>query len=451
MKILLADDDDSVRRVIQFKLKKHGYEVTAVSDGQEALECIQSERFDLLLADIRMPRLDGIGLLEKSQVVQPGLKVILITAHAEVSQAVQAVKLGAFDYITKPFDDEELFVALDKALAFKRLEKENTLLKTQLKDSQSSQKLIGISKPFKDVLDLVEKISGTEATVLLTGESGTGKELIARTIHEKSGRAGNDFIAINCAAIPRDLLESELFGHVKGAFTGAIKDKRGKFELAEGGTILLDEIGDLAIDLQAKLLRVLQEQTIEPVGSEIKKDIDVRLIAATNVNLKDRVLTGRFREDLFYRLNVIPIHLPPLRERGSDIPVLTQAFIKKFAGDAASGITVDQRVFDRFAKHPWPGNIRELENLIERMIILRSSETLNQSDIPSDFDSVQIDDSPAEPSTENRDHLTYHEAEKKLILEALNACGWNRTKAAKYINVPRHVLIYRMKKYSITE
>ncbi|MEZ5360126.1 MAG: sigma-54 dependent transcriptional regulator [Candidatus Zixiibacteriota bacterium] len=451
MRILLADDDDSVRRVIQFKLEKKGFDVTSAADGLAALDILKADRFDLLLADIRMPGLDGLELLEASQKTQPGIKVILITAHAEVSQAVRAVKLGAFDYITKPFEDEELFVAIDKALAFKKLEKENTFLKSRLKETAVSHKLVGVSKAFKDVIDLVNKIARTDATVLLTGESGTGKELIARTIHENSDRAAEEFVAVNCAAIPRDLLESELFGHVRGAFTGAIRDKKGKFELAAGGTLLLDEIGDLAVDLQAKLLRVLQEQSIEPVGSELKKDIDIRLIAATNVDLRKKVADGNFREDLFYRLNVIPIHIPPLRERTEDIPVLVQAFIDKFAGDTAPHIIVEPAVLEKFQSFAWPGNIRELENIIERMIILRRNDRLTLSDVPIDVNTSVAQTIPLPNNPEPDRPLSFHETEKKLVVDALNACGWNRTKASKYLNIPRHVLVYRMKKYDIRE
>ena len=446
MRVLLADDDDSVRRVIQFKLVKQGFEVTPAADGREALDLIKAQRFDLLLADIRMPRMDGIDLLEQAIGVQPDLKVILITAHAEVSQAVRAVKLGAFDYLTKPFDDEELFVAIDKALAFTKLEQENVFLKSRL-NGAASKKLIGVSQSFKNVLALIHKVAGTDATILLTGESGTGKELIARAIHEQSGRAQNDFIALNCAAIPRELLESELFGHVKGAFTGAIKDRKGKFELASGGTLLLDEIGDLAIDLQAKLLRVLQEQSVEPVGSELKRDIDVRLIAATNADLKSKVAAGKFREDLFYRLNVIPMHIPPLRERADDIPVLAREFINRFA--TGQKVTMADSLLKRLIAYPWPGNIRELENLIERMIILRRSDVLSDNDLPPDFSRPIAVDSRGDK--ESVGHPTYQEAEENLIVDALNVCGWNRTKAAKYINIPRHVLIYRMKKYGIEE
>jgi two-component system NtrC family response regulator len=447
MKILLADDDKSVRRVIQFKLGKEGFDVTAVEDGQQALDSLRQERFDLLLADIRMPKLDGIELLKQSQAVQPGLKIILITAHATVSQAVEAVKLGAFDYITKPFEDEELFVAIDKALAFKKLERENRLLKKQLHDNERPPTLAGTSAPFRKMMATIKKIAGTEATVLLIGESGTGKELVARTIHHLSTRADGEFIAINCAAIPKDLLESELFGHVRGAFTGAVKDKRGKFEMANGGTLLLDEISELASDLQAKLLRVLQERVIEPVGSELKKEIDVRIIAATNVNLKERVYAGDFREDLYYRLNVIPITLPSLRQRADDIPILAKEFIHKFG--KGSNISISPKLMDNLMAYEWPGNIRELENLIERMAILRMSDELSPKDLPEDFGKpdarmMEFIDIPS------NEHMTYQETEKSLITDALNRCGWNRTKAAKYINIPRHVLVYRMKKYGIS-
>jgi len=294
---------------------------------------------------------------------------------------------------------------------------------------------------------MVEKIAPTEATVLLTGPSGTGKEVIARAIHHRSRRSENEFVAVNCAAIPRDLIESELFGHVKGAFTGAVRDKKGKFELAEGSTLLLDEIGDLGIDLQAKLLRVIQERTVEPVGAERKIDIDVRLIAATNSDLRKQVALGKFREDLFYRLNVIPIPVPALARRREDIPILVREFLRRFAG--GDDITVDDNLGALLLDHPWPGNIRELENLIERMVILRRSDRLTAADLPADFVSIVPDEvTPSSPPTEDR--LTFHEAEKKLIMDALTTAGWNRTKAAKDLNIPRHVLIYRMKKYGLS-
>jgi two-component system NtrC family response regulator len=448
MKILLADDDKSLRRVLQFKLEKNGYEVVTAENGQQALEKLEETEFDLLLSDIKMPKVGGIELLECAGTLQPELKVILITAHATVSQAVKAVKMGAFDYITKPFEDEELLVAIEKALAFKKLERENRKLKSRLKRSGRAPKLIGISKPFKDMLSMVDKIAATDATVLLNGESGTGKELIARTLHDKSSRAEGEFVPVNCAAIPRDLLESELFGHVKGAFTGAIKDKKGKFELADGGTLFLDEVGELAFDLQAKLLRALQERVIEPVGAERARRIDVRVIGATNINLQERVADGRFRDDLYYRLNVIPIKIPSLAERKDDIPMLVREFVRRF--EPTGYVEISSELLDMLVSHSWPGNIRELENLIERMLVLRKGNNLNNHDLPADFgDFARQRTADLAEKTENR--LTFQKAEENLVRDALQKCGWNRTRAAKYLNIPRHVLIYRIKKYGIKE
>jgi len=293
----------------------------------------------------------------------------------------------------------------------------------------------------------IKKIAATDATVLLTGESGTGKELVARTIHEMSNRNDREFVAINCAAIPRDLLESELFGHIKGAFTGAVRDKKGKFELADGGTVLLDEIADLSMDLQAKLLRVLQEHTIEPVGAEKTRAMDVRVIAATNLSIEKSVKDGKFRDDLYYRLNVVPIRVPSLRQRKEDIPLLADTFLTRAAKDIQ--ILIDDKLMDALLNHRWPGNVRELQNLIERMVLLRKSNELSMRDLPDDFGT--FDPRPSTFDDELPEHLSYHDAEKKLIVEALDKCGWNKSKAAKFLNIPRHVLIYRIKKYDLRE
>ncbi len=447
MKVLLVDDDSSVRRVLQFKLEKRGYTVETASDGIGALEILKEKPFDLLLSDIRMPRMDGIELLNEAKSTQPDIKVILITAHATVNQAVQAVKLGAFDYITKPFEDEELFVAIEKALKFERLESENKKLRGRLKKAESEKQLFGASAPFKQLQSMIHKIADTGATVLLSGESGTGKELVARTIHRESSRAESDFIAVNCAAIPRELIESELFGHVKGAFTGAVKDKRGKFELADNGTLLLDEISELAIDLQAKLLRVLQENVIEPVGSETRRPVDVRLIAATNVDLRERVRSGKFREDLYYRLNVVPLQVPSLRERKEDIPLLAREFVRKY-GDDDDEIVLSPKLIENLMDYSWPGNVRELENLIARMVILRRGNELTPRDLPEDFGEFNPHANGKDRDT-GEDRVTLEEAERNLIIEALEKSGWNKSKAAKRLDIPRHVLIYRLKKYGI--
>lgn len=443
IKILLADDDAGLRKVISFKLKRRGYDVTAVVDGTRALEALKLNQYDLLLSDMKMPGLTGIELLEQARQVQPRIEVILITAYAAVSQAVEAVKMGASDYLTKPFEDEQLFMAIEKALKFRRLEDENRALKTRL-SRDISERLVGTSAPFRRTIEVVEKIAPTDATVLITGESGSGKEVFARLIHQKSNRAENEFVAVNCAAIPRELIESELFGHVRGAFTGAIKDKKGKFELANGGTLFLDEISELPIELQAKLLRVIQERVVEPVGSEKKIEIDIRLLAATNVNLRDRVTESLFREDLFYRLNVIPLEIPGLRERRNDIPILVRSFLDRFSPNQR--IEVSTELLDLMSRHHWPGNIRELENLVERMVILRSSDKLTVSDLPQEFTAppIELQGAPVEES-----RLGFHDAEKKLILDALNRCDWNKSKTAQSLKIARHVLIYRMKKYDL--
>ena len=444
MRILLADDDPSLCRVLQLKLQKHGYKVAAVANGRTALEQLEREQFDLLLSDIRMPGLDGIELLGEVQKQRPEMKVVLITAYATIVQAVEAVKLGAFDYITKPFDDGQLFTTVEKALAFGRLESENRRLRSQLHGCNSGI-MVGTSTPFQAMMTTIEKIAKTDATVLLIGASGVGKELVARCIHRHSARAEGNFVAVNCAAIPRDLIESELFGHVRGAFTGAVRDRKGRFEQAEGGTILLDEIGDLALDLQAKLLRVLQERVVEPVGADRPQAIDVRILGSTNVDLEQRVAAGAFRGDLFYRLNVIPVRVPSLAERAEDIPLLVGECVKRFA--PGQSVSVSSELQDRLCAYDWPGNIRELENLVERMVILRRSDLLTPADLPNGFGRTSA--SAPEKGTPVLNELTLPQAEKAMVRDALTRSGWNRSQAAKLLGIPRHVLIYRMKKYGV--
>lgn len=443
IEILLADDDAGLRKVLEFKLRKQGYQVTAVANGAEALEALKKHRFDLILSDMKMPRVTGLELLQPARRIQPDIEVILITAFAEVSQAVQAVKAGAIDYLTKPFEDDQLFVAIDKAMQFRLLQSENKQLREQLTQHRHTDNMVGISTPFKELMVLVDKIAPTDATVLLTGESGSGKELFARAIHNRSSRAKNSLTAVNCAAIPRDLVESELFGHVRGAFTGAVKDKKGKFVLADSGTLFLDEVSELNIELQAKLLRVIQERVVEPVGSEDKIEIDIRLLAATNVDLNRRVKEGTFREDLFYRLNVIPLEIPPLRKRTEDIPILVKEFAGRFSG--TDNLSIEPQLIERLQSHHWPGNIRELENLVERMVILRKSDSLTVDDLPQDF----AKKATAANVVTTNEHRSLRGAEKELILNALDHCGGNKSKTAAYLQIPRHVLIYRMKKYDI--
>lgn len=445
-KILLVDDDAALRQVIKYKLDQRGYLVTVAADGEQALRELKRRSFDLILSDIKMPKVGGVELLVKGRKLRPEISVILMTAFADISQAVEAVKLGASDYLTKPFEDEQLFVAIDKAVRVRNLESENRSLKSRLKGRDYLEKIVGVSKPFKELMSVVQKIAPSDATVLITGASGVGKEVIARAIHYMSNRAGGEFVAVNCAAIPRDLIESELFGHVRGAFTGAVRDKRGKFEIADGGTLLLDEIADLGLELQAKLLRVMQEKTVEPVGSESLKDVDFRLIAATNANLKSRVADGLFREDLYYRLNVIPLAVPSLNERAEDIPVLVAEFLKKYG--KGEQIEVSSDLMEALVRHLWPGNIRELDNLVERMVVLRSGNILTGADLPKDFNQT------AEPSAERIEsaapgEMTFKEAERKLIVDALTRFDWNKSKSARFLDIPRHVLVYRMKKHEI--
>ena len=441
LRILLADDDAALRKVVGHKLKRHGYEVTPAENGLEALALLDTHVFDLLLSDMKMPRMGGLELLEAAKKKRPGLEIILMTAYADVSQAVKAVKLGAFDYLTKPFDDDHLFMSIERALKFRNLETENQKLREQLERTPVGPEIVGVSRPIHDLLALVEKIAPTDATVLISGESGSGKELIARLIHSQSQRSKGPFVAVNCAAIPRELIESELFGHVKGAFTGAVRDKKGKFELAEGGTLLLDEIGQLGIELQAKLLRVIQERVIEPVGGEKQIEIDLRILAATNDDLSHRVQHGQFREDLYYRLNVIPLVVPSLRQRREDVPLLVSEFLVKFS--PSTQIQADAQLLDKLKSYDWPGNIRELENLVERMVVLRKSNHLTVVDLPPEFLLTR------EPRRPEDSDIGFHDAEKQLVLSALQKNNWNKSRAAAQLKIPRHILLYRMKKYDI--
>jgi two-component system NtrC family response regulator len=444
-RILVADDDESLRRVIEFNLKQEGYDVKTVADGAQALDLLKNERFDLLLSDMKMPGLSGLELLMRAMGLDPDIKVILITAYATVPQAVEAVKLGAFDYLTKPFEKEELSVTIQKALQFKHLETENMELRSRLDGAEYVKGIIGTSPAIKEVLNLLSKVAPTDATVLITGESGTGKEIIARAIHKMSSRSGHEFVPVNCAAIPKELVESELFGHVRGAFTGAIRDKKGKFQVADGGTIFLDEIGDLSLGLQAKILRVLQERVVEPVGSEKSIPVDVRIVAATNADLKRKVAEGTFRDDLFYRLNVIPISMPPLRERKEDIPLFLAHFAKQFA--PGQNIAFSPELVTRMMSYDWPGNVRELENLVERMLVMRRSNVVNEASWPWDYARA----ASGQDTAGKQSSLSLHEAEKNLILRALEKSRWNKSEAARILEVPRHVLLYRMKTYGLAK
>ncbi len=445
--ILITDDDESLRRVIEYNLSNKGYRLLLASNGEEALRIFKSEDVDIVVTDIKMEKMDGLKLLEEIKRLNSDTLVIMITAHGSVDTAVKAMKLGAYDYIVKPFDRDELKIMIEKALNLQSLILENMRLRQELTDRFSINSIIGNSSKMRGIFDLVGRVAKSDSTVLLQGESGTGKELIAKAIHFESSRAKNPFITVNCSAIPQNLMESEMFGYVKGAFTGANKDKLGKFEAADGGTIFLDEIGDMDKDLQVKFLRVLQEKSIDKVGAAQATPVDVRVITATNLSLETAIKEGKFREDLFYRISVIPILLPPLRERKEDITLLIEHFMDKHGGKECKLLP---EVFDILNRYDWPGNVRELENIIERAIVLKKkSNVIGPEDIPEQIKTKQFS-SPM--SLEIPDEgIKLEEVERELIINALKKSGQNQTRAAELLGITRNTLIYRLEKYNINK
>jgi len=443
-KILVIDDDTSLRRVLEYNLQEEGYEVQAASSGEEGLYLFGQSRPDLVITDMKMSGMDGLMVLKSVKELAPESLVIIITAFGTVDVAVEAMKSGAYDYITKPFNRDELRLTVKKALQFSGLAEENRRLKSELSDKADFRTIVGSSEAMERVFDVIRKVADTEAAVLITGESGTGKELVARSIHANSSRRDAPFVAINCAAIPRDLLESELFGHVKGAFTGAVRDKTGKFQLAEGGTLFLDEVGDLPVELQPKLLRALQEREVEPVGGTKVQKLDVRIVSATNLDIDKAMGDGTFREDLYYRLAVIPIHLPPLRERRKDIPLLIRYFCGKHGSDK---ITFDKDALETLVTYPWPGNVRELENSVERLLIMRNGDVISLSDLP---DKLRKNGAAGSAIINLPDEgYSLEQLEREVVVEALERNAWNQTAAARFLRIPRHTLIYRIEKYGI--
>jgi len=448
--ILIIDDDTSLRRVLEYNLQEAGYAVGTAASGEEGLRLFDEISPALVITDMKMPGMDGMQVLKAIKERAPDTLVIMITAFGTVDIAVEAMKAGAYDYITKPFNRDELRLTVVKALQFSGLAVENKRLKGELSDRSDFRSLVGSSAAMEKVFQVVRKVADTEASVLITGESGTGKELVARSIHAISSRQERPFVAINCAAIPRDLLESELFGHVKGAFTGAIKDKTGKFQLADGGTLFLDEVGELPLDLQPKLLRALQERVIVPVGGTKEQRLDVRIVTATNLDMEQAIADGIFREDLYYRLAVIPIHLPPLRQRRDDIPLLLRHFCSKHG---ASRISFDKLTLAALTSYAWPGNVRELENLVERLLIMRNGDTISIDDLP---DKIRTGDAVAASSScpvgvinLPDEGYSLEQLEHEVVVQALERNQWNQTAAARFLRIPRHTLIYRMEKYEI--
>ncbi|HEX6791606.1 MAG TPA: sigma-54 dependent transcriptional regulator [Candidatus Krumholzibacteria bacterium] len=438
-RVLLIDDDESIRKVIGYMLEEAGYVVETAASAEAGLRAFTERRPDLVLSDVKMPKKDGIELMGELKAVDGSVPVIILTAFGTVETAVEAMKRGAADYLTKPIARDDLLTRLARVLKLRRLEAENADLRDTLNDRFRFASLIGLSPAMNAVFDTLRKVAATDATVLITGESGTGKELVAKALHFNSPRRAHRLVTVNCAAIPQELLETELFGHVRGAFTGAVRDKTGKFEQANGGTLFLDEIGSMPVHLQAKLLRALQEREIERVGDERVIEVDVRVVAATNRSIPALIAEGEFREDLYYRLNVVPVRLPALRERVGDIPLLAKHFVARFAGDER--VRLSREALDAMATYRWPGNVRELENFCERIVLMRSGSTIGGAEVEKQLTALAGEAAPAT--------TTLREIERAAVLDALRATGWNQSRAARRLGVPRHILLYRIKKYGI--
>ncbi|HTJ47787.1 MAG TPA: sigma-54 dependent transcriptional regulator [Kofleriaceae bacterium] len=479
-RILVADDEPNLRRVLTAILRRDGHEVALATDGAEALEVMQTGDVDVVITDLRMPKVDGMDVLRHAAKHSPHVPVIMITAYGSVGQAVEAIKAGAFDYIEKPFEQDQIRVVVDKAVKqaiANRAAPRQTLYPASGDDTKGRFGLVGDSNEMQSIFDVIDKVADTPSTVLITGESGTGKELVAKALHEGSSRKGGPFIKINCAAIPKTLMESELFGYEKGAFTGATSSKPGRFELADGGTLFLDEIGEIPVEMQVKLLRAIQESEFERVGGLKTIKVDVRLITATNRDLEQEIKNGNFREDLFYRLNVVPLAIPPLRKRRGDIPLLVRHIIKKFNERLKKNVSgISDEALASLEGHGWPGNIRELENVLERTILFCKGGIIERSDLPediaahvapaaapagasaSDDDEVEdgtVDAIPGELSADTslKDIVRAETSrvERELIAKALDETGGNVTQAAKLLKISRKSLQMKMKELGLRD
>ena len=438
LSILIVDDEQVVRDSLVHWFTEEGYQVAAASTAAEALARLAARETDLVIADIRMPGIDGMELLEKIKAEQLDTSVIMMTGYASVETAVRALKHGAFDYITKPFDPDDLSVAVRNALEQHRLRRENRLLRQQLEEDHSLTELIGQSEAMRQVREQIETVAGVDSTVLIEGESGTGKELVARAVHRLSPRRLNPMVVVHCGALTETLIESELFGHEKGAFTGAQYRKKGKFEAAMGGTVFLDEIADISLKTQTDLLRVLQEREIVRVGGTQAIHVDFRVIAATNHNLAGLVKEGRFRSDLFYRLNVFIILLPPLRDRHGDVPLLATHFLEKYSRQMNRKFTgLDRGAMDLLVGYHWPGNVRELENVIERAVVVGREPTIRAQDV-----------AVARP-VEGGDDLSLEATERRHVVRVLEDFGWNQTQAAKALGIDRVTLYHKIRRYNL--
>lgn len=442
--ILLIDDDPSLRRVTEFNLAEKGFAVITAGSGKDGLAAFEADLPDLVVSDVKLGDMNGLDLLARIKDASPDTPVIIITAFGSIEMAVQAMHGGAFNFITKPFDRDTLILSCRKALELKGLRTRARHLAHEVDRLTGTEGMVSASSAMKELLETASRAANSDATVLISGESGTGKEVLARLIHRNSPRSSGPMVAVNCAAIPAGLVESELFGHVKGAFTGAVKNRNGHFKTASGGTLFLDEIGELATDIQVKLLRAIQEREIQPVGAEKTVRADIRIIAATNLDLQERISSGDFREDLFYRLSVIPLYIPPLRERTEDIPALVDHFLKKF--EAPAGVSFDREALARLESYAWPGNIREMQNLVERCIILRKRDQIQARDL--NLPGKGTDRSGLEPVIPD-EGISLEAVERAYVVKALEKAGQNRSEAARLLKIPRHVLLYRIEKYGI--
>ncbi len=452
-RILVVDDEHSMREFLQIFFQREGYEVLTAGDVGTALMAVEADDFDVVITDMQMPDRTGLELLSEIKDVSPETLVVVITAFATTETAIQAMKQGAYDYVTKPFKVDELRLVIEKALEKKLLTTENRRLRTELRDKARNRHLIGNSDAMAEVYELIAQVAMTRTNVLVSGESGTGKELVARAVHEQSERASGAFVAINCGAIPENLLESELFGHVKGAFTGAVENKAGLFEAADGGTLFLDEIGELPQSLQVKLLRAIQDKTVRRVGGTSDRRVDARIIAATNRRLEDEVAAGRFREDLYYRLNVIEIPLPALRDRTDDIPLLMQHFGEKYAAELdRPGVTFTEEALGCLLRYRFPGNVRELENVVERAVALSSGEPVGIDSLPANLSAApekpELDLVPAEGETLN---TMVDEFERKILREALRRSGGVKKRAAQFLGISFRSFRYRLEKLGLED
>ncbi len=455
--LMVVDDEESIRTVLEIFFRKKGYRVDSGGTLEEAYSLISTNVYDIVITDMKIASGDdGIRVLEKVKETHPETEVIVMTAHGSIENAVSAMRKGAFNYVTKPFDNQELNLFVERALEKKNIILHNTALREEVKRKLSYEFIIGSSEPMTKIYELIEKIAPTKANVLIIGESGTGKELVARAIHNKSDRGEGNFVEINCAAIPESLLESELFGHVKGAFTGAVSSKQGLFEVANGGTLFLDEIGEMPVSLQGKLLRALQEKAFRRVGGNDLKRVDVRIVSASKRNLLDAAQDGSFRDDLFYRLNVVLINVPPLRDRREDIPILSHHFLNKYSIEIGKEVNkISPEAMRMLIRYDFPGNVRELENIIERSVILETKDQITPESLPedinfaenkdfSDFESANI----VIQNGESLDGLV-GDMERNFLLKALDMTGGNKTEAAKLLKISFRSLRYRLEKFGI--